>query len=118
MPYKNKEDSRARTRRDYLKNKEAYHRRSNEGKRKMRANNRLLIIEAKKKPCMDCGNSYPPYVMDFDHRPYEDKDCEISKMAMNKGSVAVLREIEKCDLVCANCHRERTYLRGKTQGVK
>ena len=28
----------------------------------------------------------------------------------------ILEEIAKCDLVCANCHRMRTWTRGKTRG--
>jgi len=60
-------------------------------------------------PCMDCKVFYKHYVMDFDHR---DKDTKISNVAefANGGSIKkVWDEIAKCDLVCANCHRERTH---------
>jgi hypothetical protein len=71
---------------------------------------REIIREAKDVPCADCGGRFPSYVMDFDHR--EDKLVIVSKLP-EFGSVAkLLGEIAKCDVVCANCHRERTFGRG------
>ena len=61
-------------------------------------------------PCMDCGVTYPFYVMQFDHRPGEAKSFILSK-AKNKTRAEVEAEIAKCDLVCANCHSIRTYER-------
>jgi len=51
--------------------------------------------------------------MDFDHREGEEKLFNISALNANRWvSVAqLLAEIKKCDLVCANCHRERTHQR-------
>lgn len=50
--------------------------------------------------------------MDFDH--LDDKEFEISKaISRNINLQRILAEIEKCDLICANCHRARTYLRSK-----
>ena len=63
-------------------------------------------------PCMDCGERFPFYVLDYDHRPDEIKKGEIARMA--SGSYkweTILAEIAKCDLICANCHRKRTWLR-------
>ena len=63
-------------------------------------------------PCMDCGVSYPPYVMDFDHRPGEEKVLPVATMISDSwGRERIEAEIAKCDLVCANCHRVRTHLR-------
>lgn len=72
---------------------------------------RAFLAEYKStRPCMDCGLSYPSYVMDFDHRPGEAKTKAVSQMWYN--SLATIKaEIDKCDLVCANCHRERTFSR-------
>jgi hypothetical protein len=48
--------------------------------------------------------------MDFDHREGEKKFFEMNRV--NRVTMrAIKREIEKCDVVCANCHRERTYRR-------
>ena len=67
-----------------------------------------LIREAKNKPCMDCGVSYPHYVMDFDHKT--DKKFLIGRQVHSTTAVSkILEEIAKCDIVCSNCHRERTH---------
>jgi len=61
-------------------------------------------------PCLDCGGFFPGVAMDFDHRDRAQKITEIPTMV--KRYVAwptILAEIAKCDLVCANCHRLRTY---------
>jgi hypothetical protein len=64
----------------------------------------------KSRACADCGIKYPYYVMDFDHREGEIKQYELNRI--DRMSIkAILREIEKCDVVCSNCHRVRTYER-------
>ena len=70
---------------------------------------RTIINELKSKPCHDCGQSFPPHVMDFDHVRGK-KRFGIAKM-QNHSLEAILAEIAKCDLVCANCHRIRTRKR-------
>ena len=62
-------------------------------------------------PCTDCDKSYPSYVMDFDHRPEEAKLKEVGRLVQNGSWTKLIEEIMKCDLVCSNCHRERTYQR-------
>lgn len=70
----------------------------------------MRLLEAKNHPCQDCGQSFPHYVMEFDHVPERGpKQFNISRG--NTGSSAWLTELAKCDLVCANCHRARTYER-------
>lgn len=70
---------------------------------------RSYVLEQKNAPCTDCGVKYPFYIMDFDHRNPGEKRITISRSMC---SLAKLKEeLEKCDLVCANCHRERGYKR-------
>ena len=71
-------------------------------------NNRTLVREAKSVPCADCGRSYPYYVMDFDHVKGS-KVCGVARLVTTRNKGAVLREIDKCEVVCANCHRMRTH---------
>ena len=66
-----------------------------------------LINDFKDKPCADCGIRYPSYVMDFDHT-LGNKLHNISRMR-NHSIENLLIEIAKCDVVCANCHRIRTF---------
>ena len=74
------------------------------------------LRDAKDAPCFDCGVRYPYYVMDFDHRPGEEKSKHLTKRRNMRGLTRVgipslKAEILKCDLVCSNCHRERTHSR-------
>ena len=71
---------------------------------------RQIVIQAKQKPCADCGIEYPYYVMDFDHREGENKKLSLYKIGGATEKV-ILAEIAKCDVVCSNCHRERTHQR-------
>ena len=64
----------------------------------------------KNKPCSDCGNTFPSECMDWDHRPGEVKVGCVTTLIQGNLEIA-LKEIEKCDLVCANCHRIRTAKR-------
>ena len=73
---------------------------------------RNLIIESKSVPCKDCGQRFPTYCMDFDHLPGYKKIFNISKyQRQNKSLQQVINEITKCEVVCANCHRIRTFTR-------
>lgn len=68
-----------------------------------------MIDEAKSRPCMDCGIQYPTYIMDFDHVRGV-KRFYIGGAA-GRSLKTLGEEIAKCDVVCSNCHRERTHRR-------
>jgi hypothetical protein len=69
------------------------------------------VDRLKRQACTDCGVSYPPYVMDFDHVRGE-KAVNLSRLRNARLAWSRLREeLEKCELVCSNCHRIRTQLR-------
>ena len=70
---------------------------------------RAAVDAAKDVPCADCKKRYPPYVMDFDHRDPAQKSFPVSHGMRGKPLDQILAEIAKCDVVCANCHRERTW---------
>src|SRR5438093_12375480 len=63
------------------------------------------------KPCTDCGRTYPPQVMQWDHKPGFQKLGDITIDFWGPGREDILAEIAKCDLVCANCHAIRTFTR-------
>lgn len=72
----------------------------------------IFVINAKMVPCKDCGIRFPPWIMQFDHRNPKDKKGNIGHMLANAKSLDDIRkEIEKCDVVCSNCHDERTHQR-------
>jgi hypothetical protein len=61
-------------------------------------------------PCADCGNTYPTYVMEWDHLPGVLKRLVLADTRRAAHSrKRILPELEKCELVCANCHREQTF---------
>ena len=58
-----------------------------------------------------CGlRVYPPYVMEWDHLPGTEKKLVLADTRRAAHArQRILDEIAKCELVCANCHRERTF---------
>ena len=63
------------------------------------------------KSCADCGGSFPPEAMQWDHLPGSIKLGVISKGIGYRRPKLVFEELAKCELVCANCHAIRTYKR-------
>lgn len=61
------------------------------------------------KGCVDCGES-DPIVLQFDHLPEFEKKFNVGRAitGSTRSWEAILEEIAKCDLVCANCHAKRT----------
>ena len=108
MAYKNKEDQKTAARRSYEKHKAVVMARSAEKRRVMKE----YVDELKAStPCTDCNNKYPSYVMDFDHLPEFDKVDEVAHLVQRGSWQKLLDEIAKCDIVCSNCHRIRTFTR-------
>ncbi len=56
--------------------------------------------------CVDCDGIFPDCCYDFDHRDPNEKSFTISET--NRPMEELKAEADKCDLVCANCHRIRT----------
>lgn len=65
--------------------------------------------------CSDCGYNAHPAALDFDHLPGTVKVRDI-KSGQQLGWQALLDEIAKCEVVCANCHRIRTAARRAVVG--
>jgi hypothetical protein len=107
MAYKDIEKERACKRRWYENNREVYLDRNRRKKERLRN----VMREQKAKPCADCGVEYPFYLMDFDHREGEEKMSHVSRLVQQMNLERLLAEIAKCDVVCSNCHRVRTYER-------
>lgn len=71
-------------------------------------------------PCADCGVPYRYWVMQLDHVAQRGpKAFTISATYTTARArramcteAELLAEIAKCDIVCANCHAERTHARG------
>jgi hypothetical protein len=69
-------------------------------------------------PCTDCRKLYPYYVMDFDHLEGSDKLNNVNYLSYTGRIKALKIEIAKCEIVCSNCHRARTYRRSLRSKVE
>src|SRR5271166_3741002 len=54
--------------------------------------------------CMRCDHTYHMAAMEFHHRDPSQKDFTIANVANKKWEV-IKAELDKCDLLCSNCHR-------------
>lgn len=90
----------------YGNNKDKYL--SNNQKRRQK--NRELLREYKKGPCTDCNRTFHPCQMDFDHIN-DNKVANVSKLMNSNYAKQAIEELKKCELVCSNCHRLRTWKR-------
>ena len=61
--------------------------------------------------CLDCNQKFPHYVLEFDHRDPSTKINTVSRMARGSTWQQTWEEIQKCDVVCSNCHSTRTWNR-------
>lgn len=96
----------------YEKNKEKYFAKNRLNKNRQRNRLKKILLSVKQRPCQDCGGVFHPWVMELDHRENTIKVESVSNL-VGRGcpDEKLLAEIEKCDVVCANCHRMRTFFR-------
>ena len=115
MAYKNIQDQKNFTRKWYLKNKERLILKAKKLNRIYITRNKDYVNEIKLRlGCKDCVYNKSPYALDFDH--LSDKVGNISRMLQQSISLKALdKEIAKCEVVCANCHRIRTQKRRMAQ---
>lgn len=98
-----------RSREHYQRNADAYKERIARNNQITRGENRRKLLEyLSHEACVDCGLT-DMVALEFDHHDPTQKVRDVSTM-VQKGFAwtTVLREMSKCDIVCANCHRVRT----------
>ena len=62
-------------------------------------------------PCADCGGTFHPTAMTWDHLPGSEKVADVSNLIQGGRTLQAREEMGKCELVCANCHAVRSYER-------
>lgn len=90
---------------------------SNVYRTRLYVRNYELVTQLKEaSPCLDCDRSFQACQMDFDHV----RGVKVGTISQMLGlpTAVVLAEIAKCELVCANCHRIRTYARPTQRASK
>ncbi len=100
MPYKDKEKQKKAQHESYLRNKEKVRQRQKDSRDK----NRQYIYEYKIEHCCEfCGETHPATLV-FHH--IDEKIEGIAVMVKNYSLQKIKEEIEKCDVLCANCHKK------------
>ena len=61
--------------------------------------------------CMDCGYNLHPEALEFDHTENNKIHSVADLISRHSKMEAIIDEIAKCEIVCANCHRIRTFNR-------
>ena len=67
---------------------------------------RLMAVNHKGGACQVCGYDRCLEALEFHHLDPTQKDFGISKRGYTRSWAKVKEEVEKCILLCANCHRE------------
>ena len=115
MPFKDPSRYQSEEWKEYQRNyKRSWHQRNKERRlaekyeRRVAIRNYIQSIKGQLR-CVDCGQRHPA-TLHFHHRDSEDKAFNISE-AVNKGYSLdrIKKEIEKCIVLCANCHFIRHY---------
>lgn len=71
---------------------------------------KLDCIEYKGGKCQKCGYDKCQAALDFHHRNPKEKDFSLcKKYGCRKISDRIKKELDKCDLLCSNCHREEHW---------
>ena len=109
MAYKNKEDQAKSSRKHYLNNKEKIKQRTQNKRKEF---NEWFDNLKQSFKCKLCSESRH-WVLDFQHRDPKTKEDKVSKIKRTFDKEKVLKEIEKCDILCANCHRDLHYQENK-----
>lgn len=100
-----KECNKINLKRHYNSNEEYYKNKSKNYNLSLR---NWLTNYKKNLSCSQCGESRW-WVLDFHHRDPEKKEGNINNILFSKGKEKTLEEISKCEVLCANCHRDVHY---------
>ena len=75
---------------------------------KRRLERKLWAVNYLGNVCNKCGKSYPHYVYDFHHIDPKNKEFSVS-LLLYYSIESIKKELDKCMLLCANCHREEHW---------
>ena len=107
MPHTNRATRLAYAKRWKAANRERYLRGVKKANAKAKAGLQAYLIRVKaESACIECGEDHPA-CLDFHHRDPATKFFPVSNAPTRKVSIARLqKEIDKCDILCSNCHRK------------
>ncbi len=91
--------------RSYFRHKDAHRTRI----RQQRAERKRELVRLFGGQCSECGYNDSYAALDFDHLDPNTKEFQIGQQISTMRWDRLVREAEKCRLLCANCHRRLTY---------
>jgi len=92
----------------YLENKDKYIAKAKVGNKQYLRRSRQHVLDyLEQHPCVDCGESNP-VVLEFDHVRGKKYKAISAMITANASVKRIEREIKKCDVRCANCHKIKT----------
>lgn len=86
---------------------------STERQRRIKRTLKHQLITYKGGKCQICGYNKCEGALHFHHRDPKQKEFTLSQVNLNNTNFSMenmYKEIDKCDLLCANCHFEQHYL--------
>lgn len=86
-------------------------------RRTIRASRDLLLEYLRTHGCADCGET-DPVILELDHVRGVKTACVTKMISSGYRWESVMKEIEKCEVVCVNCHRRRTFKRCRSYRVR
>jgi hypothetical protein len=107
MPYKDEAAQAAAKHRHYLKNKSVVMERQRTKRQRLREG-----IDAYKlaRGCDRCGYDRCAAALEVHHPDPSVKEISVSRaMRANANLEKIVAEMNRCELLCANCHREHHY---------
>ena len=110
MASKPSDEQRLYNREYYRKNRDKLLAKQRDKNRRFAENRRKWLSDFKKSlKCQRCGESHPA-TLTFHHRDSSFKEFAIGNSVwMGVGLSRLKKEIEKCDVLCANCHAKEHF---------
>jgi hypothetical protein len=105
MSYETSESLKGYNREYYQRNRKHLLEKQREKNRRLAGNRRKWLVEYKRTlSCIRCGENHPA-TLTFHHKKSTDKSFEIGNaIALGVSLQKLIAEIEKCEVLCANCH--------------
>jgi len=79
---------------------------------------KIKCIEYKGGKCEICGYNKFQGALEFHHRDPTQKDFQLSKASCWSFNERVKKELDKCQMLCSNCHKELHNELGKHKGYE
>lgn len=79
----------------------------NKLRRNKKRRRKLLAIQLLGGECQQCCGKFHPCAFDFHHKDSKQKDFNIGKAMDSMSWRAIKKELDKCILLCSNCHRSK-----------